>query len=370
MLFKSVFTAALVATAMAAPLQDHHHHKHNENKRDVVTATNVVYVTVNGGSSPVTTAAAAATAGAQKAVEVSSSAPAEASSTEASFTEASSSAAASSSDSSSSASSSASSSGSNGSSGAKGVTYSPYSNDGGCKSSSQISSEIAQLSGFDVIRLYGVDCNQVEAVLSSKASGQKVFAGIFDVSNIESGVQSLASAVKSAGSWDDIHTVSIGNELVNGGQANPDQIGKYVNAGRSALKAAGYTGPVVSVDTFIAVINNPDLCSHSDYMAVNAHAFFDGGVDASGSGKWLLEQIQRVSSACGNSKKVMITESGWPSKGDSNNKAVPSKQNQESAISSIKSSCGNDVILFTAFNDLWKADGAYNAEKYWGILSN
>ncbi len=43
-----------------------------------------------------------------------------------------------------------SSAGSSGSSGAKGVT-SPYSDDGGCKSSSQISSEIAELSGFNIV---------------------------------------------------------------------------------------------------------------------------------------------------------------------------------------------------------------------------
>lgn len=35
-----------------------------------------------------------------------------------------------------------------GSGGAKGITYSPYSDNGGCKSESQIASEIAQLSGL------------------------------------------------------------------------------------------------------------------------------------------------------------------------------------------------------------------------------
>ena len=55
-----------------------------------------------------------------------------------------------------------------GSGGAKGITYSPYSDNGGCKSESQIASEVAKLSGFDVIRLYGVDCSQVEAVLKLK----------------------------------------------------------------------------------------------------------------------------------------------------------------------------------------------------------
>lgn len=360
MLFKSALTAAIAGSALA--IEAHQHHEH-QGKRDVkvVTEVNVVEVTVPGNQqvptsveqpslstlSTVTTssAAAAATTGSSEETTASTSAGSTASST-------------------------ATSSVGVGSGGAKGVTYSPYSDDGGCKSSSTIASEIAELSGFNIIRLYGVDCDQVSAVLAAKTSSQKIFAGIFDMTAISSGVSTLASAVKSSGSWDDIYTVSIGNELVNNGEATTSQIQQYVASGRSALTAAGYSGPVVSVDTFIAVINNPALCDYSDYIAVNAHAFFDGGVAADGAGEWVLEQIERVATACGSSKDVLITETGWPSSCTSNGKASCSKSLQQTAISSIKSSCGNDAILFTAFNDLWKADGSYDCEKYWGIFSS
>lgn len=336
MLFKSLVTFACIASCLAAPLQGHKHHDHKEEKR-AVTVVNTVYVTLGG--EPVATP--------------STSVIPDAASTQPGSTQ--------------SGSTSQPSDGSIGSAGAKGVTYSPY-KVGSCKSSDEIASDIAKLSGFDIIRLYAVDCDQVGAVLKAKAKNQKIFAGIFDMGSIESDIQALAQAVKENGSWDDIYTVSIGNELVNSGQATPAQISEYVQRGRTALKAAGYTGPVVSVDTFIAVINNPALCDCSDYMAVNAHAFFDGGIVAPDSGKWVLQQIQRVATTCPG-KKVFITETGWPSKGEANNKAIPSKQDQEAAISSIKEVCGNDVTLFSAFNDLWKAPGAFNAEQWWGILN-
>lgn len=377
MLYKTIVSTALLAQALAAPLainqQQHQHHKHNEEKRavHVVTQTNVVVVTLGAGDATTTftpvsvetheTSASQVT----DAPQVQPTATADASSSNNDDGESSSSA--STADSSSSSSDSSSNVGSGG---AKGVTYTPYADNGNCKTSSQIASEVAELSGFDVIRLYGVDCDQVAQVLQAKASGQKIFAGIYDVSAISDGVQAISDAVKAHGSWDDIHTVSVGNELVNSGQANPSQIKSYVNQAKSALKSAGYTGSVVSVDTFIAVINNPELCDYSDYIAVNAHCFFDGYYTADQAGEWVLSQIQRVSTACGNNKNVLITETGWPSKGESNNKAVPSKQNQQAAIQSIKDTCGSASILFTAFNDLWKADGAYNAEKYWGFLSN
>lgn len=359
MLFKSIVKAAMVAGALSAPL--HQHHEHKMAKKDVVqvTTTNIVQVT--------------ATAGAANSGSTGSPAGGDSLSAESGSSSSSSESPASSS-SSSSGSSASSGSGSIpssvGSGGAKGITYSPYTNNGGCKSSSQIKSELEKLSGFDIIRLYGTDCDQVAAVLSAKSPSQKVFAGINDVQNIESAVSSIASAVKDHGSWDDIVTVSVGNELVNSGQANPSQVKEYIEKGRSALKSAGYNGKVVSVDTFIAVINNKELCGLSDYIAVNAHAFFDGNVGASDAGKWVLQQIQRVSSTCGGKKDVLITETGWPSKGDSNGAAVPSKSNQQSAISSIKETCGNDAILFTAYNDMWKSSGAFNAEQYWGIYSD
>lgn len=252
----------------------------------------------------------------------------------------------------------------------KGITYSPYTSSGQCKSLSEVQSDFENIKGYEVVRLYGVDCNQVENVLQAKADGQKVFLGIFFVDSIEAGCNQIADAVEKYASWDDVYTVSIGNELVNGGQASVSQVGQYVKAGRSALSSRGYNGPVVSVDTFIATINNPGLCEFSDYIAVNAHAYFDQNTVAEDAGEWLLLQIQRVWTACGANKNVFVTETGWPSKGDTYGKAVASKEAQTAAIDSIKSAVGDDAILFNAYNDLWKAPGAQNCEQYWGLYSN
>lgn len=251
--------------------------------------------------------------------------------------------------------------------GALGISYSPYSDDGGCKSADQVASDLAYLRDYQYIRLYGVDCDQVANVMKSKGTSQKLFLGLYHMDQIQYGVDSMRTQVQAWGSWDDVVTVSVGNELVNAGTATPDEVGNYVATAKSALANAGYTGPIVAVDTFIAVIEHPELCQYSDYMAVNAHAYFDRNTLAQDAGPWVLQQIQRVWDACGGAKSVTVTESGWPSQGDTLGKAVPSKANQQAAINSIKESCGSDTYLFSAFNDLWKANGPYNVEKYWGI---
>ncbi|AOW04382.1 glycoside hydrolase superfamily [Yarrowia lipolytica] len=254
--------------------------------------------------------------------------------------------------------------------GALGMVYSPYNSDGTCKDAGAVKSDLAKLSNYEVIRIYGTDCNQVPNVLAAIAPHQKIFAGVFDVNDVDNSLKAISDAVKAHGGWDVVHTVSIGNELVNNGAMTASAMNQITNSSRQKLRNYGYQGPVVSVDTFIAVINNPELCDASDYMAVNAHAFFDGHIKAEDAGEWAVQQTQRVWTACNGKKEVMIAESGWPSSGGTNGVAVPSKDNQNKAIQSLKSAIGNDCILFTAFNDYWKSPGAFAAEQYWGIFSN
>jgi exo-beta-1,3-glucanase (GH17 family) len=252
---------------------------------------------------------------------------------------------------------------------AKGVSYSPYTDSGDCKSASEVASDLSQLTEFEIIRLYGTDCNQVENVLAAKSSSQTIFQGLYFMNQITADVGTISAAIESTGaSWSDFNTVSVGNELVNDGEATVDQVAAYVAEARTALSSAGFTGNVVAVDTFIAVINNPGLCELSDYMAVNAHAYFDYNTAAADAGPWVLEQIQRVWYACNGEKSVLITETGWPYAGDTYGAAIASTEAQSAALSSIQDTCGDDVFLFSAFDNKWASPGAYDIEQYFGII--
>lgn len=250
-----------------------------------------------------------------------------------------------------------------------GLSYSPYNSDGSCKTQDEVTSDFEQISGYSFIRSYGTDCNQVETIhTAAKAKGMKLFAGIYDITQVTESIALIVAAA--AGDFSNIHTVSIGNEGVNDGSYTVDAVVAAIGTAKTLLSAAGFSGSVVTVDTFVAMIANPELCSASDYAAANAHPFFDGGVEAANAGPWVLEQMERVSDAC-NGKNTWITETGWPTQGDTNGVAVPSTANQKAAIASIQKSLSSNVVLFTAFNDMWKTNTAYTygAEQYWGILN-
>lgn len=310
-----------------------------------------------------------------------------------------------------------------------GITYSPYDLTG-CRSFPNITSDfltIARTRLYSSVRIYGVDCSQVLHTLraaslvsvSVSSPPLKLFLGIFSLSDLSSQLTTLISDIQTFAitenlSVDDvwtnrIDTISVGNELVNNGQATPAQVLDAVRTVRQVLRREGYTGPVVTVDTFVAVLRHPELCTSSevDYCAVNVHPFFDGFVEAEQAGGFVSAQVRNLREVIvaptvqGKSqggttdtkmegegdmkgrrqKRVVVTETGWPKRGNANYRAVPGRSEQKTAVDGIMKAWREgsqrgfedqgdfEVFLFTAFDDGWKkADkNTFYAEQFWGI---
>jgi exo-beta-1,3-glucanase (GH17 family) len=280
-----------------------------------------------------------------------------------------------------------------------GISYAPYRENGTCKTQAEVDADFDRISPvYNLVRIYGVDCNQVALVKDSierrrrqqpqqnqlpphvetppsrsNRGDMRMFAGVFDLSDLQGSLNTIIAAA--AGDWSAFDTISIGNELVNKGQNSPADVVNAVNIARTTLRAAGYRGPVVTVDTFNQMIKYPELCQASDYCAVNCHAFFDATQTAADAGKYVREQADKVASAANgnynNNKRTVITESGWPYAGQANGAAIPSRENQRTAILSLMHEFAQgDLILFSAFDDRWKTDnaGTFGTEKYWGFM--
>lgn len=253
-----------------------------------------------------------------------------------------------------------------------GITYSPYTKSGLCKSASQVASDIAELRAFPLIRLYAVDCLGILTVMAAMLSSQKLFLGVWGLDNVESDLESMALQVAlGSRGWSAVHTVSIGNEVVNSGAGTAAQVRAAVQTARLWFKsnAPSYSGYIVAVDTLAAVMADSSMCDISDYLAVNCHPYFSG-VEALTSGTWLKQQVAALKSLCGNGKSVLVTESGWPTQGNTVGDAVPSQLNQVAALEGLATVMGSQVIMFTTYNDYWKDPGPYNVEQHWGIYGD
>lgn len=252
----------------------------------------------------------------------------------------------------------------------KGIVYSPYKGNYGstsCKTAADVMQDFQKISinDYNLIRLYGVDCNQVANVAAAaKAKGMKLFLGIYNIANgaYNADLASMASQLKN--DWSNVHTVSVGNELVNAG-VQPSEVLSALKSVKAQMKGKG--PKVVTVDTFTAVIANPALCQESDYTAVNMHPFFDPLTVAVTAGTFITTQMENVRNACPKGQDIIITETGWPSHGQQLNLAVPGPWRQKLAIRNIKRALPTGYILLSAFNDYWKAPGPYDVENYFGL---
>lgn len=253
------------------------------------------------------------------------------------------------------------------------VAYAPYNEDGGCKSAKQVMADFGVIAqSYGMVRVYGVDCDQIPAVYAAaKANSLKVMYGIFSIDNLGDQIATLTAGIES--DWSAVDTVSVGNELVNNGQATSQQMLDALASARQLMSASGWSGPVVTVDTFVAALAHPELCSGSDYCAVNIHPFFDPNTPAEKAGTFVLNMVKALRDKLGDpTARVRVTESGWPWQGSANGLAVPGVDQQEAAISSIRAaftSNPQDMVLFSAFNDRWKKAEEYThyAEQYWGM---
>ncbi|PQE06671.1 cell wall glucanase protein [Rutstroemia sp. NJR-2017a BVV2] len=250
--------------------------------------------------------------------------------------------------------------------------------DSSCKTQDQVNADFAAIpSGYSTVRLYGVDCNQITTgIVAAKKYGFKIFAGLYNFGSVSADTQTIITAAN--GDWSTISTIAVGNEWVNNGVTDAAGVASAVSTAKALLKAAGYTGKLVSVDTLAATKLYPALCNNADidFCAVNCHPFFDTNTDAASAGSFITTQITELRALLSNpNMEIVITETGWPSSGTSHDKAVVSKDAQTTAIAAIKSAFSSNqsnLFLFSTFNDYWKVNSAalYNAEQAWGYLGN
>ena len=248
-----------------------------------------------------------------------------------------------------------------------GIGYDIIDNKGNCKDAATVANDFDTMTGYSIVRIYDTVCNEVALVTAEAAQrGMKVFAGVRDLSgDITSAVQEILSQAGS--NLNVIDTISIGNEWVqDNGPGSVPVVIAAIGAARAALGGV-YSGSIVTVDTSAALINYPALCAASDYCAANCYAFFDPNTAAADAGSFVKSQAAAVANA-NSGKTVVITESGWAWADHSQNPNPRATQDQQAAaISSLRDAFSSNLILFQAFDTLYKGGGT---EGYFGMYDH
>jgi exo-beta-1,3-glucanase (GH17 family) len=252
-------------------------------------------------------------------------------------------------------------------------TYTPYDSSGACLDAGTVATQVAAIAakGFTTLRLYGTDCSTLSSVgPAARANGLKLILGIFIKSDGIGAAQSQVGDITSwgsAGNWDLVVMVVVGNEALQDGYCDAPSLAAFVQSARASIVGAGLPSsvpfttaePVASWGAHTA-----DLCPVVDVVGVNIETFFDGGVVAANAGDFVLQMFEQVVNFCPG-KAYYNLESGWPSSGGDNGASVASPEAQAAAMADIAAKAGDKTVMFSFQNDAWKPAGV---DQFFGCL--
>lgn len=197
----------------------------------------------------------------------------------------------------------------------------------------------------------------------AKEYGLKTLVGAWLGTDKETNEKELAGLIEltKRGAVD---IAAVGNEVLYRGDLNESELLEYIKRGRSSMTNV----PVGYVDAYYEFRDHPKVADSCDVILANCYPFWEGcDLDYS---LMYMKDMYRQAERAGQGKKVIITETGWPSQGTNLEGAYPSFQNflkyfmntqkwsKEEAI---------EVFFFSSFDESWKVGAEGDVGAYWGL---
>ncbi|MGB5981302.1 MAG: MFS transporter [Nonlabens sp.] len=163
-----------------------------------------------------------------------------------------------------------------------------------------------------------------------------------------------------------VDIAAVGNEVLLRGEITEHELIGYINRVKEEL--APLSIPVGYVDTYYQYCRMPQLVKAVDVVLTNCYPFWEGfSIDDS---LLHIRQMYALVNKCAGDKEVIITETGWPSAGESINNAIPSEINAMKYFVTVMEWADKynvELYYFSSFDESWKAriEGALGAR--WGI---
>ncbi len=197
----------------------------------------------------------------------------------------------------------------------------------------------------------------------AKEMGFKTLVGAWISHDMQNNDKELSS-LKSLLSKGVVDMASVGNEVLFRNDVSAEALYDYM----VQIKGVAGNIPVSFVDVYYEVKKHPKLMQISDVLMINCYPFWEGA-DIKFASLYLQEMYQQVLSVA-HGKKVIITETGWPSKGQNVMDAVPSDENVMRYVAEIAewSRAKNvEMFYFSSFDESWKIHAEGWAGTSWGL---
>ena len=156
----------------------------------------------------------------------------------------------------------------------------------------------------------------------------------------------------------------VGNEVLLRNELSEQEIISYIKKVKLALPHI----PVGYVDAYYQFIEHPNLVEACDMILANCYPFWEGcSIEKSSI---YLKQMYAGVEQVAKGKPVIITETGWPNKGDNTKGAEPSERNaMKYFINSSNWAAHKEIPMFyfSSFDESWKIHHEGDVGASWGI---
>lgn len=193
--------------------------------------------------------------------------------------------------------------------------------------------------------------------------GLKTLVGAWIGDDPEKNEEEVAALIEMA-SQGLVDIAAVGNEVLYRKDATEEQLLSYIHRVKAALTDI----PVGYVDAYYEFSHRPQLTASCDVILANCYPYWEEcHIDYS-----LLHAKQMYYQAlhAGRGKKVIITETGWPSQGTGLGDAQPSKENALRYFLNMQQWTAQDdieIFYFSSFDEAWKVGAEGDVGAYWGL---
>ncbi|MCB0382621.1 MAG: glycosyl hydrolase [Psychroserpens sp.] len=163
-----------------------------------------------------------------------------------------------------------------------------------------------------------------------------------------------------------VNIAAVGNEVLYRNDLSLEELLEYIKRVKDAL--SGLNIPVGYVDAYYEFSLHPELVEISDVILSNCYPYWEGCHIDGALGH--MQQMYGQAMHAGRGKKVIITETGWPSQGGSLRGAFSSEENAMKYFinTQLWAKASNvEVFYFSSFDESWKTGDEGDVGAYWGL---
>ena len=197
----------------------------------------------------------------------------------------------------------------------------------------------------------------------AREMGIKTLVGAWLGDDLDKNEQEIEGLIKLAKEGY-VDIAAVGNEVLYRKDLTEEQLLDYIQRVKDAIPEI----PVGYVDAYYEFEDRPAITEICDVILANCYPFWEGcAIEYS---LLYMKDMYRRTQVAAQGKQVIITETGWPNKGEKFHGAEPSEENAVRYFLNTQHWAQTEnieIFYFSSFDESWKVGAEGDVGAFWGL---